>query len=207
VVRKEEIDLLLLTGERVFAIEAKCFLPGYEPRETARYQAAVCKAMDQAKRKASNLAASRSALKSFLKDGKVSATLDLDSCPISPVVVLYHPLGAGTGDEECPVVDRITLSKFLGNEVPRPMVQTEFGWSYIGNPEPVYRTAAEADGMFLGYVADPPILRGYQKQVVEAFAELFSFEGTPTGIRACHFDIQPDAEEVSVYEQLTKRSE
>ena len=201
VARKEEVDLMLLTGERIFVVEAKCFLPGYEPRETSRYFSAVQKASEQAKRKAINIAASRDALKSYLKTRSVKTKLDLDRCPVTPLVVLYHPLGGGTGDAECAVIDRITLSKFLENENPRPMVRATEGWRALGDAEQLYRTDDDADAAFPLYVANPPILRGYKRQVVEVQVELFSYDGEPSGLSARYFDLAPDANEVEVYER------
>lgn len=202
--RKEQIDLLIFTGREVYVIEAKCFIPGYEPREVVRYMGSLEKAVDQAGRKAINVSASRGKIKEFLAAKKETVLLDLDKCPVIPLVVTYHPLGAGFGGEDCPVVDLTTVEKFLGNEEPVAIFRSGNETKRVGVAKPLYASKDGADSLFFGYMKAPPIIEGYKRQLVVREIPLMASDGSASGMTLDYFDIAPDQVELDYFKSFAE---
>jgi len=200
--RKEQIDLLLFTSTAVYVIEAKCFIPGYEPREVVRYMGSLEKAVEQARRKARNVDSSRVRLKDFLAGKKVAVSLDLSTCPVHPMVVTYHPLGAGAGPADCPIVDLTTIEKFLGNEEPAAIVRTGGETKRVGRGKWLYTSKDGADALFFAYMKAPPILEGYKRQVVVREIPLMGSDGSASGMTLDYFDMAPDQVELEYFKKL-----
>lgn len=197
--QKEQIDLILFTGKEIYIVEAKCFIPGYEPREVVRYMASMGKASEQACRKAKNIEISRAGLKDFLASKNEIVSIDLDKCRVFPLVIVHHPLGAGFGSSNCPIVDVTTIAKFFGNQEPEMIVKDGKETKTIGSTKALYKSCSEADELFPDYLRAPPIIERYKKQLVCREIPLMNADGSPSGLILDYFDIAPDQAEVDIF--------
>jgi hypothetical protein len=201
-VRKEQVDLLLFTGKEVYVIEAKCFIPGYEPREVVRYMSSIEEAIEQACRKANNIALSRSKIRDFLAAKNEVVSVDLDVCPVLPLVIVYHPLGAGFGTANCPVVDITTIERFLGNEEPSAFIRNGKEMRRVGVVRPLYTSRDGADALFPEYMKAPPILEQYKRQLVDREIPLMASDGSLSGFILDYFDVAPDQAEIDLFRRM-----
>ena len=188
---REEIDLLIVTTTQIFVIEAKCLLPGYEPREVRRYGEEVEHAVAQAKRKASALADNRSDLTRLLRERRLEGRVSAETCLVSPLVVLYHPLGIYKSSIECPVADSVMFERFFGNLTPAGYKYVEGRWVVAEHGRKIYASEADADRVFYPFMAEPPIIREYRQALIDRPLTIVGLDGSSSGYVQDFFEVGP----------------
>jgi hypothetical protein len=204
--RKEEVDLLLITKTKVFLIEAKNFLPGYEPHEVSRYLRAVGEAVAQVVRKASGINQLRDGVFRFCEKKGVAFSVPVDQVEILPLVVMYGPLGVGIDSWNCPVVDRTTLLRFLSNERPSLYRAGIEGAHQVVPGGQIFSSREEADALLFDYVRKPPIIERYKSLIVERHVPLFDDLDVPSKYRLCYFEVGPDPDEIRMTKEHLSRA-
>ncbi len=194
--RKEEVDMIIASPSNIYIVEAKNFLPSYESHEVPRYLKAVDDASKQAARKASGFLSDMAGLRAFCEKKKIRFSVDTDKVGVFPLVVMYGPLGVGIESWACPVVDRTTLLKFLGNERPSVFEAGRDGSRKLADGGVIYSSGSEADSGFYDYMSRPPIIERYKSLIRERIIPLFSDIDVRSDYELSYFELAPDPEEV-----------
>ena len=163
--RSEEIDLIILVGDKVLVGEVKCFLEPTEPKQVARHRDKVLEAVAQVKRKAFAVASHRDAFKVRAKQVRLALP---DNFDVIPIVVLNSAFHAGVAVDDVPIVDEYILGVFFRGEFNELASHSaESGLSTV-RKRVLYTSAEEGAQALRGFLMNPPqmqpLLAGVRKR-------------------------------------------
>jgi len=163
--RSEEIDLVMVIGDKVVIGEAKCFLEPTEPRQVARHRDKVLDAVAQVKRKAVAVASHKEAFKGRVK--QVGLALP-DQFDVIPMVVLNSAFHVGIPVDDVPIVDEYILGVFFRGEFNELASHSlEDGLNTV-RKRLLYTSAEEGAQALLDFLMSPPqmqpLLNGVRKR-------------------------------------------
>ena len=154
--REEEIDLVVVLGDRLVIGEAKCFLQPSTPVDQHNHWDKLCEAVAQVARKAKAVRDFDGAFRAGAQ--RYGLTLP-ETMEVLPLVVLNHAIDVGHLIEGVPVVDLRILEMFFEGALPRNAMLSPTGEVESAHLDFFYRSAGEAPAVLAGYLNDPPQLR------------------------------------------------
>lgn len=173
--RREQIDLLIVLGDRVLVGEVKCFLQPSNPLDQHNHQAKLIEAARQIARKAD-------AVRRHDTDFRDRATRYGLVLPpvfeVVPFVVLNHALGVGQVIEDIPIADLRILQTFFEGGLQRNAIVTPKGQIETADIEVFWDSPAQAPRVVRGYLTHPPQLRHLSNAVTPIGNEIV-FPGLP----------------------------
>lgn len=163
--RSEEIDLIMVIGDKVLVGEAKCFLEPTEPKQIARHRDKVVEAVAQVKRKALAVASHKETFRVRLKQ----VGLDLpEKFDVIPALVLNSAFHAGIPFDGVPIVDEYILSVFFRGEFTELATHSTEGGLNTVRKRVLYNSTDEGVETLEGFLMSPPqmqpLLRGIRKR-------------------------------------------
>lgn len=152
--RKEEIDLVILIGNTVLLIEAKCILWPDDALQFANYRDTVEKAVAQIKRKSDAVSSDRKGFSERLRQlgYEIPETFDIACCVLTNSAVY-----SGFPIDGVPIVDLSILGSFFKNEHVKAE-RRHAGKSVYRHAIQFYRNVEEAGNIVMEYLSNPPQL-------------------------------------------------
>lgn len=161
--REEQIDLVVVLGDRVLIGEVKCFLQPSSPLDRHNHWDKLCEAVAQVTRKAKAVQDFETAFRSRAQHYGLTLPVTIE---VLPLVVLNHAIDVGHVINGVPVVDLRILEMFFEGVLQRNAIVTSGGRVESSQLEYFYRSAAEATEALADYLNDPPQLRHLHGTVV-----------------------------------------
>ena len=161
--KEQQIDLLLVIGDKLVVGELKCLLAPPGPVEWTYHAGKIAKAVRQA---LCRVSAIRRSLPQFMARARQLGFTIPDKFEPLPVVVLNHAIGTGQTVNEVPVVDLQMLETFFHGGL-RRFEFFDGSESVEQGPETTFYASADgAADAFAHYLRHPPQLARLQDKVV-----------------------------------------
>lgn len=161
--KEQQIDLLLVIGDKLVVGEIKCLLAPHGPMAWTNHAGKITKAVHQA---LCRISAIRRSLPQFLARARQLGCVIPDKFEPLPMVLLNHAIGTGQTVNEVPVVDLQMLETFFNGRL-RHFEVFHGNESVEQGPEKTfYANAEDAAGAFAQYLRHPPQLARLQDKVI-----------------------------------------
>lgn len=154
--RSEEIDLVVVIGNKVIIGEAKCFLEPTEAKQIAMHRMKVVDAAGQARRKSLAVEGNKVEFSRRMKQLGFNLPEDFD---VLAAVVLNSAIHSGIPMEGVPVVDEYIFHVFFKGEFVEMAVQEAGKGLQTVKKKIIYRTPDEAAATIEDFLKSPPQMK------------------------------------------------
>lgn len=168
--REEEIDLLIVLGNKVIVGEIKCFLQPVSPVDRKNHRAKLFDAARQVERKAEAVRSAAADFRARASEYSISIPQEID---VLSVVILNHAFGAGEVIENVPIVDLRIIEMFFEGSMDWMVQVTSDGDVTAGKREFFYKSTMDAMQGIGSYLREPPQIRHLKDAIRPRVTSLF----------------------------------
>lgn len=163
--REEEIDIVLLVGNRLIVGEAKCFLEPTEAKQNAMHRSKVLEGVQQVKRKVAAINRHKKEFRERLSQLGLEMPENFNALP---VLVLNSAIHCGLPVDDVPVIDQYIISVFFKGQMSEVALDNIQGDIDVLRKRIIYQSAEEASNVIWKFLLMPPqmerLLDGLQKR-------------------------------------------